>query len=119
MPEPSPKAQPPILYGPDCIETLRRAGAEFIEFWCVGGRADGRKCEHRKAVRISDIIAKLGPEISLIMLARRARCERCGKRGCHVQPSAPISRVSYGYRDWLRGEMERCQQFLIWAREQL
>ncbi|MDR6775647.1 hypothetical protein [Azospirillum sp. BE72] len=119
MPEPNVKDPAPISYGFDSLDRWRERGSLFIEFWCVGGEAYGRRCEHREAVPINNLIRRVGPGTSLLMLARRSRCKRCGKRGCHVQPAEPPVQGQPGYRDWLREEMIRCQRFLVWAREHL
>ncbi|WP_434617422.1 hypothetical protein [Azospirillum sp. B2RO_4] len=118
MPERNEKQPARISYGFDSLDSWRKRGVLFIEFWCIGGIAFGRRCEHWNAVPIDDLIRRVGPGTSLVMLARRARCERCGKRGCHVQPSAPPCQGQPGFREWLRGELERCQAFLVWGRDQ-
>lgn len=120
MPEPNPKA--PVYattYGPQSLDTLRRQGIQVIEFWCVGGRVHGRRCEHRQTKRIDDLIRQAGPGTSLVRLARRARCDICKKVGCHVQPADPPGPGMPGYREWLRDELERCQEFIMWGRDQL
>lgn len=123
MPEPNHKDPAPATstttYGWQALDTLKRQGVQFIEFWCVGSYHLGRKCEHWVAKPIDDVIRRAGPGTSLVMLARRARCDRCKKMGCHVQPSDPPCQGQHGFRDWLREEMERSQRFLVWAREQL
>ena len=119
MPEPNAKA--PVYatsYGPQSLDSLRRAGVRFVEFWCVGGRHLGRRCEHRESKPIDELIGRVGPGTSLVMLARRSRCDRCKKLGCHVQPADPPGHGMPGYREWLREELERCQRFLVWGREQ-
>ena len=120
MPDQNPKpATYATTYGPQSLDTLRRTGVQAIEFWCVGGSVHGRRCAHRETKRIDDLIRQVGPGTSLVMLARRARCDQCKKVGCHVQPADPPGPGMPGYRDWLRDEMLRCQRFLVWAREQL
>lgn len=94
MPEPNPKDPIPdpayaTTYGYQTLDTLHRQGVEFIEFWCVGGQAFGRRCEHRESKRIDDLLRTLSPGTNLVMMARRARCARCKKRGCYVQPAKP------------------------------
>jgi len=42
-----------------------------------------------KSVPIADLIKRLGPAPSLVMIARRARCKTCRQLGAHVQPSRP------------------------------
>lgn len=118
MPEPNDKPPTPITYGYQSLDTLRRQGVRFIEFWCIGGRAYGRPCDHWHAVPINDLIRRTSPGTSLVMLARRARCDRCGKLGCHVQPAEPPVQGQPGYREWLREELVRCQEFIVWGREQ-
>lgn len=118
MPERNEKQSPKISYGFDSLDSWRRRGVVFIEFWCVAGTAYGRRCEHRKSVQIDDLIRRVGPGKSTVMLARRARCERCGTLGCHVQPAEPPVQGQPGFREWLREEMMRCQEFLVWGRSQ-
>jgi len=84
-------------YGHDTIETWRRRGATSLELWCVGNP----KCHYWYVIDIETAIEKWEPGTSLVMLARRARCQKCGQKGCHVQPS---SRLPNGKYNW--GESE-------------
>lgn len=119
MPEPNPKRSAyATTYGPQSLDTLKRQGVQFVEFWCVGGQRLGRRCEHRETKRVDDLIRQAGPGTSLVMLARRARCNACHKRGCHVQPADPPGPGMPGFRDWLREELVRCQEFIVWGRGQ-
>ncbi|CAO3446582.1 hypothetical protein [Azospirillum argentinense] len=65
------------------------------------------------------LLARFDPATDLQMLARKARCGGCGRRGCHIQPADPPAQGTPGYREWLGDEMARCQAFLTRAREQL
>ncbi|GEM_PF-6935989 len=86
-------------FGEDALATLMKHGATDIQFWCVGGIAGTRPCFHWHTVNIEALIRKVGAEMSLVMLARRARCANCGKMGCHVQA---ISTLGYGMTQWRR-----------------
>jgi len=85
---------PRRCYGQDALETWRRLGATCVEFWCVGST---QNCSYWLTVDIEMAIEKWGPGTSLVMLARRARCKVCGKKGCHVQVT---SRLSSGQYNW-------------------
>lgn len=110
MPEPNRPVEPTYAY--HSLDMWRRAGTRRVEFWCLS-------CSHWHAVAIDTLIAKAGPGTSLVMLARRATCSRCKRRGCHVQPEPPPAPGTPDYRLWLREEMERCQAFLSHGRGQL
>lgn len=65
----------------------------MVEFWCLNA-----KCGNRDSVQIAIAIDKWGAGTSLVMLARRAKCQQCGRRGCHVQVTSRDSFGRYGWR---------------------
>ena len=81
-------------YGQDALETWRRRGATTVEFWCVGNTMN---CSYWFATAIEAAIEHWGPGTSLVMLARRARCKACGKKGCHVQVTSRLSNGDYNW----------------------
>lgn len=81
------------VYASDALGTFVRQGASHIQFWCV---TPG--CLNRDRLPIDVLVRRHGPEYSLVMLARRARCKRCGRKGCHVQPAPPPAPGQPGYR---------------------
>lgn len=102
-------------YGYDAVESLRRRGVLYLEFWCVGRDHSGRICGNRYTLDIKTVIERHGPGTPLIMLARRCRCKLCGHLGAHVQPAEPPREKgprAHLYRAWLQGELERCTAFL-------
>lgn len=99
-------------YDYHALDTWRRCGVRRIEFWCTGTQANGHICTNRNTVDIVVLIERHGPGTSLVMLARRMRCQVCGHRGGHVQPAPPPASGTPHYHEWLRGELERCTAFL-------
>lgn len=83
------------VYAGDALGTFVRQGATHLQFWCVTPN-----CLNRDSVAIQALISRYGPAMSLVMLARKARCRHCGRRGCHVQPAPPPSRGQPGYEHW-------------------
>ena len=80
-------------FGEDAIEAWRARGATRVQFWCVGNP----RCSNRYDIAINDVIEKWGPSMTLVMLARQARCRQCGKRGSHVQVT---SSLGWGRSRW-------------------
>jgi hypothetical protein len=85
------------VYSDDALGTFVRQGATHLQFWCVTPN-----CLNRDTVPIAALTARYGPRVPLVMLARKARCRRCGRRGCHVQPAPPPVRGQPGYQEWVR-----------------
>lgn len=83
------------VYSSDALETFVRQGATRLQFWCVTPN-----CLNRDTVDIRMLLARYGPEMSLVMLARKARCRFCGRRGCHVQPAPPPAIGQPGHIEW-------------------
>lgn len=84
------------VYASDALGTLARLGASGVQFWCV---TPG--CLNRDTVPIELLMRRCGPQVSMVMLARRARCKRCGRKGCHVQPAPPPAPGQPGYQQWV------------------
>jgi hypothetical protein len=106
MPEP--------VYAHDALETLRRAGVTHLELWCSGRNRERPRepCLRRETVPIGTLIARYGPAVTLVMVARRARCGSCGRRGGHVQPAPPPGPGMPGYWEWVDAERDRANAFL-------
>jgi hypothetical protein len=66
------------------LETLRRQGHRRVIVWCTN-----RGCLNRRPFEVERLIARFGPGVSLVMLARRAHCTACGRWGAHVEPARP------------------------------
>lgn len=112
MPQPNhpPKHEP--SYRMNALGTLAKRGVTQLEFWCP-------ICRRYSCRDMKMLLARFDPATDLQMLARKARCGGCGRRGCHIQPADPPAQGTPGYREWLGDEMARCQAFLTRAREQL
>lgn len=83
------------VYAEDAIGTFVRQGATNLQFWCVSPG-----CLNRDTLPLRALVARYGPAMPLVMLARRARCRQCGRRGCHVQPMPPPAPGQPGYPEW-------------------
>lgn len=114
MSEPLDPPAPGVAFGYHSLDWCRRRGVQNLSFWCVGGheKLSRHPCTHWQEVPVAVLIGKLGPGLSLVMLARRARCAACGKRGCHVELVTPPGSGQPGYREWIEAERARCRAFL-------
>jgi len=83
------------IYADDALGTFARQGATHLQLWCVGPG-----CLNRDQVPIDRLVGRYGPEMSLVMIARKARCRHCGRRGCHVQPAPPPVQGQPGHQQW-------------------
>lgn len=81
------------IYADDALGTFARQGATGVQFWCVEPG-----CLNRDTLPIDVLIRRYGPGYGLVLLARRARCKRCGRKGCHVQPAPPPAFGTPGHR---------------------
>jgi len=71
-------------YAYDALGALQGAGITHLDFCCVG-----TSCERRSRVSLAALIARHGPAISLVEIAREAKCASCLHHGAHIQPSEP------------------------------
>ncbi len=107
-----PAKGPSVTYGYDNLGRWAEAGAHRVQFWCVSPG-----CGQMTAVRIDELIKRVGADASFPDLARKARCRKCGARGCHVQPADPPRAGQRDYDAWVQTELARCHQFIRWAKE--
>lgn len=98
-----------MIYPDHTLGTLEKFAVAELEFWCL--RPD---CRELRVLPLSALLPRYGIEATLVSLARRARCTRCGAQGAHVQPSPALasSAADYGGRRIkrvlaLRGELQR------------
>lgn len=68
----------------DALGSLASCGVAHIEICCL--QLPG---VHRDSVAIGPPIERVGAAATLIMIARRARCRFCRRRGAHVLPQRP------------------------------
>lgn len=106
------KGGPSVTFGyrGKSLEDWRAGGCLYVEFWCLA-------CNHMERVHIERLIGKVGSALPFVELARRAKCNGCGRRGCHVQPADPPKPEHRDYTLWLLAEMDRCREFLRWAED--
>lgn len=94
-------------YDHDSLGGLAARGTAALQIWCLAPR-----CRHRSHVAIDALIARLGPHIGLLQLARRLRCTACGRSGCYPEPARPPAPGTPDRPAWAEGEMARLREQL-------
>src|SRR5579872_7221388 len=78
------KPKPTQIYDHQALASYRDRGVTHLEIWCVH-----LPCTNWHRVPIDALIERHGPGTPLVMVARRARCGICKRKGAHVQPEQP------------------------------
>jgi len=65
----------------DSLDEMRRAYVDSIVFHC-------RRCSHRAAIPIGDLIDRYGSRLKESDIMRRAYCSQCSARQFDVSPMA-------------------------------
>lgn len=86
---------------------LAARGVEKLQAWCLAPR-----CGHWGWVRVDALLARMNDHTPLLWIARRLRCEICGRRGCYVQPAREPAPGTPERQAWVRGEIARLQECL-------